>query len=120
MNETSNVVSIHPYFKIKPDCLPAVKALLPAFIDVVATETANLYYDFTLNGDELFCREAYVGADGALAHIEKVGALLGELLKMVSLTRIEVHGPAAELEKLKGPLAGMKPAWFVYEVGVRR
>jgi hypothetical protein len=36
------------------------------------------------------------------------------------VTRVEVHGPAAELEKLKGPLADLKPAWFVYECGIGR
>jgi len=29
-----------------------------------------------------------------------------------------VHGPAEELDKLKGPLAELKPTWFVRECGV--
>jgi len=28
---------------------------------------------------------------------------------------VEVHGPAAELEKLKKPLAHLNPAWFTLE-----
>jgi hypothetical protein len=32
---------------------------------------------------------------------------------MAELIRIEVHGPAAELEKLKAPLAHLNPTWFV-------
>jgi len=28
---------------------------------------------------------------------------------------VEVHGPAAELEKLREPLAELKPSWFVVE-----
>ena len=51
--------------------------------------------------DELFCREAYENAEGLLAHIDNIGALLAEMLKMADLTRFEVHGAAAELEKLK-------------------
>jgi len=31
------------------------------------------------------------------------------------LTRVEVHGPAAELEKLKKPLAHLNPKWFALE-----
>ena len=55
-----------------------------------------------------------------LAHLENVGALLGEFLKIVDVTRLEVHGPAGELAKLKSPLANLKPTWFVYECGLNR
>ena len=41
-----------------------------------------------------------------------VGAMLAQALAMADLIRIEVHGPAAELAKLKEPLAHLKPAWF--------
>ena len=37
---------------------------------------------------------------------------LAQALAMADLIRIEVHGPAAELAKLKEPLAHLKPAWF--------
>ena len=36
-------------------------------------------------------------------------------MKIADLARVEVHGPAAELEKLKEPLAHLTPAWFVLE-----
>jgi hypothetical protein len=39
--------------------------------------------------------------------------MLAEALKIADVIRLEIHGPAAELEKLKGPLAHLKPAWFV-------
>lgn len=63
----------------------------------------------------MFCREAYESAEGLLAHLDNVGALLAEMLKMADLTRVEVHGPAAELEKLKAPLAHLNPKWFTLE-----
>jgi hypothetical protein len=56
-----------------------------------------------------------VGAEGALAHLESVGALLAEALTIADLTRLEIHGPAEELEKLKAPLAHLNPIWFVLE-----
>ena len=80
-----------------------------------ANETENLFYGFSINGDEVFCREAYESADGVLAHLDNIGALLAELLTMADLTRVEVHGPAAELEKLKKPLAHLNPKWFALE-----
>jgi hypothetical protein len=120
MNVPSNFVSIHPYFRIHPGKAEAVKAALPAFVSRTATEAKMLFYGFTLNGDEVFCREGYADAGGVLAHLDNVGALLGDLLKIADLQRLEIHGPAAELEKLKEPLAHLKPLWFVYQCGVER
>jgi len=115
MNRVSSFVSLHPYFKVHPGKMDAIKAMLPRFVDKTANEKAMLFYDFTMNGDELFCREAYENAEGLLAHLENVGALLAEAMKMADLTRIEVHGSAAELEKLKKPLAHLNPAWFTLQ-----
>ncbi len=118
MADQSNVVSIHPYFKIHEGKVEEVVALLPEFVAKVESEEAALYYNFTLHGDELFCREAYVGAAGALAHVENVGPELDRLFALVEITRIEVHGPSAELEKLKEPFAALNPTWWEYECGL--
>src|SRR5947207_10612823 len=94
-------VSLHPYFRVHPGKRDAIKAMLPRFVAKTATEKEMLFYEFSWNGDELFCREAYENAEGLLAHLVNVGALLAEAMKMADLTRIEVQGSAAELEKLK-------------------
>lgn len=86
---------------------------LPGFIARTRSEEKNLFYEFTINGDEVFCREAYTDAEGLLAHLDNVGPALAQALTIADLTRLEVHGPAAELEKLKQPLAHLKPDWFV-------
>jgi hypothetical protein len=117
---TSPTVSIHPYFKVHPGQLDAAKALLRAFVAKTRTEPECRYYEFTIDGDVVFCREAYAHADAVLAHLANVGPELGEMLKVSALTRLELHGPAAELDKLRGPLADLKPAWFVYECGVQK
>jgi quinol monooxygenase YgiN len=115
MKPLSNFVTLHPYFKVHPGKLEVFKAGLPAFVEKTASEEKNLFYEFTVNGDEVFCREGYTDAEGLLVHLENVGALLAEALKIADLIRLEVHGPAAELDKLKEPLAHLKPAWFVLE-----
>jgi len=89
--------------------------MLPRFVEKAAMEKENLFYGFTVNGDEIFCREGSESAEGVLAHLDNVSALLAEMLTMADLTRVELHGPARELEKLKGPLAHLNPAWFVLE-----
>jgi hypothetical protein len=117
MNYPANVVSIHPYFKVHAGKLAQFKAAFPAFIEKTKSEDKNLFYEFTINGDEVFCREAYVGAAGALAHLANVGALLAEALTIADVIRLEIHGPAAELDQLRGPLAHFKPTWFVRVAG---
>jgi hypothetical protein len=115
MSALSNFVSLHPYFKVHAGKLDVVKAGLPRFVEKTATEKKNLFYGFTVNGDEIFCREGYTDAEGVLAHLDNVGALLAEMLTMADLTRVEVHGPAVELNKLKEPLGHLNPAWFTLE-----
>ena len=115
-----NFVSLHPYFKAHPGKREAAKSAFPRFVEKTATEKENLFYGFTINGDEIFCREAYQSADGLLAHLENVGAELAEMLKVAELIRLEVHGPARELEKLKAPLAHLNPAWFTLKASVEK
>jgi hypothetical protein len=119
-NMKTPAVSLHPYFKVNAGQLAAAKTLLRAFVAKTQTEPGCHYYEFTLDGDVVFCREAYADADAVLAHLANVGPELGEMLKIAALTRLELHGPAAELDKLRGPLADLKPAWFVFECGVQK
>jgi quinol monooxygenase YgiN len=120
MHAPSQVVSIHPYFKVKPGRLAEARAFLARFVALVEKEPANLYYDFTLRDDVVFCREAYVGAQGLLDHSAGVATALGEFLQIADLIRLEIHGSAAELEKLRPAFGPMNPEWFVFECGVSR
>ena len=61
MIHPEKVVTINPYFKVKPGKMSEAKDLLRQMVARTSTESANLYYDFTVNGDVVFCREAYVG-----------------------------------------------------------
>ncbi len=72
-----------------------------------------MFYEFTINDDEVFCREGYVNAEALLEHLENVAAMVAAALTTAELIRLEAHGPAAEPEKLKGPLAHLDLAWFV-------
>jgi quinol monooxygenase YgiN len=120
MNYPQNAVSIHPYFKVHPGKLEDFKSLCRRFVERASSEQKCLYYEFTVNGTEVFCRESYIGAEGALAHLDNVGDLLDEALKLADLARLEFHGPAAELEKLRARCGPLNPAWFILECGVKR
>jgi quinol monooxygenase YgiN len=78
MNRLSNFVTLNPYFKVYPGKLDAFKAGFAAFVEKTAKEEKNRFYEFTVNGDEVFCREGYADAEGLLAHLDNVGALLAE------------------------------------------
>jgi quinol monooxygenase YgiN len=97
---------------VHPGKVEDVRASLPRFVEKTASEKQNLFYEFSMKGDELFCREAYENAEGLLAHLDNVGALFAETLKIADLIRLEVHGPADELQELKQPLAHLKPEFF--------
>ena len=113
-----SVVSLHPYFKIHDGKLDAFRALIDRFIERTSTEKACLFYEFTLHEDTIFCREAYVGAEGALAHLANVDDLLQEGLGISDLVRLEIHGGATDLDQMREPLAELPVAWFVLEKGL--
>ena len=96
------------------------RAYCEQFISITAQEPRCLYYGFSFNADEVHCREAYADADGLLAHLANVGALLREALKIAQVTRLEIHGVAEELAKLREPLSSLAPTYFTLEYGMRR
>ena len=112
--------TIVPYFKIHSGKIPEAKKFREQMVEKTKTESGCLYYGFSFDGDQMHCREGYRNADAAIAHVENVGALLGELLKIADVTRFELHGPEAELEKLRGPFANLNPQYFKLEYGFRR
>ena len=120
MATTDTCCSIVPYFQIADEHLPAFKILVEKFVAQTALETGCLYYGFCFNGNQAHCREGYDNAESLLAHLDNVGSILEQALKISELTRLEIHGPAAELAKLAAPLAHLSPAYFVLEYGFRR
>jgi len=88
MSKLSNFVTLHPYFKVHPGKLDEFKAGFPGFVERTKAETKNLFYEFTINGDEVFCREGYADAEGLLAHLDNVGAPLARAMQIADLVRL--------------------------------
>jgi hypothetical protein len=63
MNPLASCVSLHPYFKVHEGQLDAFRSLMDRFVERTATEERVLFYGFTVNGNEVFCREGYLGAE---------------------------------------------------------
>ena len=109
-----------PYFEVQEDKLADFKALGPKFVAKTHTEPGCRHYAFSYNGNAAHCREGYDNAEAILAHLKNVGDLLGEALKIAKIVRLEVHAPASEIEKLRAPLASLKPTFFALSEGIRR
>ena len=94
-------IIIRPYFTV----LDWAKArpIMAEFIQRTSKETGMIYYGWDISGDKLYCREAYRDADAALVHLDNVGSSITDLLAegVAKMDSISIHGPAAELEKLK-------------------
>jgi len=112
--------TIVPYFEVQSGKMEEFKALCERFVAKTGEESDCLYYGFSFDGDVAHCREGYVNAAGLLAHLENVGALLEEAFRISDITRLEVHGPESELDKLREPLAALNPQYFTLEYGFRR
>jgi quinol monooxygenase YgiN len=113
MSTLTKFVTLHPYFKVHPGKMEEFTGTFPVFAEMTRKEPKNLFYEFSVKGDEVFCREGYADAEGLLHHLQNIGAVLAHGLKIADLVRLEVHGPGAELDKLREPLAHLKPEWFV-------
>lgn len=120
MSNPDTCCTLVPYFKIHDGQIDAFKALCEQFVEQTEQEDKVMFYGFSFDGDAAHCREGYQDADGVLAHLDNVGAILGEALKIADITRLEVHGPAAQVDQLRGPLADLNPQFFILEYGFRR
>ncbi len=112
--------TIAPYFRVQEGQLEAFKSLCEKFVEKTNEESKCLYYGFSFDGEQAHCREGYEDAEGLLEHLDNVSELLAESLKIADFMRLEIHGPEEELEKLREPLAELKPQFFVLEYGFRR
>jgi quinol monooxygenase YgiN len=112
--------SVAPYFQIHKGQETAFRAICEKYVEWSSREPGCLYYGFSFDGDSAHCREGFENADALLAHIENLRPILHEMGEVSKLVRIEIHGPEQELVKLRQPLAGMSPQYYVLEYGFRR
>lgn len=75
-------------------------------IEQVKSESLCLGYGFSVSAgphqNMAFCREAFLNAEGVIAHLENIEVLFKEgLCKYGDLMSLQIHGPKAELDKLR-------------------
>jgi hypothetical protein len=120
--ENDTVCHLYPYFKLKqPNVFK--KTWYEAYPDTKAnmvSEKSHQYaFSFEASG-VASCRESYGDAEGILLHLKNVDVPLKTVLGgPADLMRLEVHGPAAEVEKLKPALGPLGCDFFITEWGFR-
>lgn len=113
-------VVVFPFFKVKN--MKAYKASLEYFNRMMSPKMEGcLYYGFQIDEENgmAVCKEAYKSGPGFLAHLKNVQKPLDVALALADLEALEVHGPAAELEKMKEALTPLGAKWFVYDAGCK-
>lgn len=96
-----DIVIVRPYFTVLD--WDKARPIMAEFVRRTATEGRMVFYGWDIDGDTLYCREGYRDGDAANAHLKNVGSCIGDLLAegVAKLSSITIHGPAAELEKVK-------------------
>lgn len=120
MSNKDTCCSLDPYFKIHKGKVREFKELTKKFAAKTEKEKGCLYYGFSFDGNNAYCREGYEDAKALLAHIDNVGALLKRALKIADIERLEVHAPKAQIEKLRKPMKDLNPQFFTFAGGFRR
>jgi len=115
-------VSLSPYFKLKD--VAKFKEIWKAAYDSFAHIQNCLHYAFTFHTAAdgtvyAHCREAYTSAATVLQRLADIDGPLQAALEVAELERLEVHGPAAEVEQLKEALTPLGCKFFVTEWGFR-
>ena len=80
--------TLAPYFEVQDGQLTAFKDLAARFTEIARTEPGCMHYTYAFNGNTAYCREGYDSAEAILAHIQNVGALFDEALKVAKLVRL--------------------------------
>ena len=119
MSTHDTCCSIVPYFKVNDGKMKDFKLICEEFVARTKTEKQCLYYGFSFLGDIAHCREAYTDAQALLTHIDNVGDLIAKALEISELTRLEIHGPEQELNKLRAPLNELNADFYALEYGFR-
>ena len=120
MTTTDTCCSINPYFKIHTNKLDEFKEICQQLVEKAREEPGCLYYGFSFHENMVHCREGFDGAEGILAHLENIGALLNKALEISDLVSLEIHGVGTETDKLREPLADLHPKFYDLRYGFRR
>jgi len=121
MSHPDKAVTIHPYFKVSDEKIQSFKRLAEDLIEITRGEMGCLFYGFTYSEGEAYCREGYKDAESLVSHLDNVSDLIQRLEGISELSRLEVHGPQEEIDKLREwpAIKKLSPKFYILESGFR-
>ena len=112
--------TVDAYFNVHPGKMETFEGLVDRFVDKTRNESGIRYYGWSFNGAEAHCRQGYLDAEGFLEHAANVLPLFEEALNISDCSRLAIHGPESELDKLRGPMAEIQLQYFALKNSFRR
>eukprot|EP00413_Alexandrium_margalefii_P015171 CAMPEP_0204528556 /NCGR_PEP_ID=MMETSP0661-20131031/9591_1 /ASSEMBLY_ACC=CAM_ASM_000606 /TAXON_ID=109239 /ORGANISM="Alexandrium margalefi, Strain AMGDE01CS-322" /LENGTH=535 /DNA_ID=CAMNT_0051534537 /DNA_START=22 /DNA_END=1626 /DNA_ORIENTATION=- len=113
-------VSVTPRFTLAEGKLEEFRGGFPDFYRAVWAGTRGcLYFGFAVSGNEVLSREGYKDAECCLTHLNDVKEQLDKAVAAAGEggLKVDVMGPAGELEKLKAAMDPMGAAYWELDEG---
>ncbi|WP_300068892.1 hypothetical protein [uncultured Ruegeria sp.] len=100
------IVTVIGYFLVPAANAAAFRKNCAEMIDLRKKETGHLAsaYSFGADGTAV-SREDYDSAHAVIRHMEVGSHIFESTQALVEITGVEMHGPAGEIAKLRGPFA---------------
>lgn len=115
------VVTLVGYFNIRPASADQFRANCEEMVALRGREPGHLASAYSFDGDiAATSREDYENADAVMRHMEVGQHIYERTRALVEVTGVEIHGPAAELDKLRDLFGDLSPRLYVTEFGFRR
>lgn len=112
--------TVDAYFSVTAEKKEAFNDLVERFVKKTKNESGIRNYGWSSNSQEVHCRQGYLDAEGFLEHVANVRHLFEEALTISDCSRLAIHGPEDELEKLREPMAGIPIQYFGLTHSFRR
>ncbi|WP_298855590.1 antibiotic biosynthesis monooxygenase [uncultured Ruegeria sp.] len=115
------IVTIVGYMTVPETHADAFRKNCADMIELRNQEPGHLASAYSFGADgTVVSREDYDSADAVIRHMELGSHIFESTQSLVNITGVELHGPAAEVEKLRDLFSGLSPRYFETEFGFRR
>lgn len=112
--------TVDAYFSVKPEQKEAFDKIVDHFVRKTQKENGIRFYGWSTNGEEVHCRQGYLDAAGFLEHVGNVRHIFEEAVTIGECSRLAIHGPKEELDKLREPMAEIPIQYFNLTQSFRR
>lgn len=111
----NTMCTMTPHYTIKD--WNTARPLMQALLNKSNMEPGCTYYGWAKAGDKLHSRETFVDGAALEAHVAATRPLMDALVKTdaVALDRLELTGPATEMDKVKPLLEDLSPEYLALE-----